>query len=645
MRRPLRPIDDGLIYHVINRGNNRQQVFCTEGDYLAFRRALGDLKQRKPFELHGYCLMSTRIHLVIRPLACTISRVVQSLLVSHTQRYHRFHGSGGHVWQGRFKSPVVQDDKHLLTLLCYVEVNPLRAKLKEFQRAMPHDETYSRRDVLRAAGITGASALAGAVGVNTKGTCAGAAEGSKPPVESEEQNAAKSHGVTIREEARQTPVVAECDLCVIGGSATGVFAAVAAARLGARVALVESMGYFGGVATLSLVNIWHSIFDTSGQRQIIAGLTMEVVERLKRRNAVNTHEPDRSRHFVLNSAELAIELDELVQEAGVRPFLHTRFVQPVLADDRVVAAVIEDKSGRRAVRARCFIDASGDGDLVARAGLPTRRDSQIQPPTTCAILCGLEVVSKQNKGFNLARAVFNPELPGALTNGFLWHAEVPGIPGASMVAGTRVHGADCSDADQLTRAEIEGRRQVRAICDIVRGHFAGGAAIGLAALPARIGIRESRHAECLHTLTETEILTGKRFPDAIANGTYRVDIHYPDRPGLVFRYLDGAEEYVCPGKPTRKGRWREPAAEDPTFYQVPYASLIPRGSRNVLVAGRLLDADRGAFGAARVMVNCNQMGQAAGTAAAISLKQGIDVGEVRPEELRETLADQGAIVI
>jgi len=242
-------------------------------------------------------------------------------------------------------------------------------------------------------------------------------------------------------------------------------------------------------------------------------------------------------------------------------------------------------------------------------------------------------------------APFDPSVPEALANGFLWAAEVPGLPGARMVAGTRVHSADCSDADQLTRAEIEGRRQVRAISDIVRNHYAGGDAIALAALPARIGIRESRHAQCLHTLTEAEVLTGKRFADAVANGTYRVDIHYPDRPGLVFRYLDGTEEYVCPGQPTKKGRWRDPTAEDPTFYQIPYASLVPRGAKNVLVAGRLLDADRGAFGAARVMVNCNQMGQAAGTAAAIAVRQGIDVCDVSAEELRRTLKEQGAMVV
>ena len=501
---------------------------------------------------------------------------------------------------------------------------------------MSRKHRYSRRDLLRAAGATGVGALATAIGSSEASRAADAAEkhGSGP-----------APAAMLREEARETPVVAECDLCVIGGSCTGVFAAVAAARMGAKVALVENLGYFGGVATASLVNIWHSIFDTSGQRQIIGGLTTEIVERLKRRDAVHVHQPSSSRYFVFNSAELAIELDEVVREASVQPFLHTRFVAPILHDGRIAAAVIEDKTGRRAIRAKYFIDASGDGDLVARAGLPLRSDSEIQPPTTCAILLGLDEVARQNKGFNLGAAVFDPNHAGALENGFLWSAEVPGIPGARMVAGTRVHGADCSDAAQLTRAEMEGRRQVRAICDIVRQNFAGGEAIGLATLPARIGIRESRHAQCLHTLTEAEVLGGTRFPDAIANGTYRVDVHFPDRPGLVFRYLDGREEYVEPGKPTKRGRWREETAENPTFYQIPYASLVPREARNVLVAGRLVDADRGAFGAVRVMVNCNQTGQAAGIAVAIALNRGKDMAEVAPQELRKTLKDQGAVVI
>ena len=131
MPRPLRPIDDGLVYHVISRGNNRRSVLHGDGDYLAFLQAVADLKERKPFELYGYCLLGNHIHLLLRPRKGSISRILQSLLVSHTQRYHRLHRSSGHVWQGRFKSPVIQDDEHLLTVLRYIEANPLRANLVE----------------------------------------------------------------------------------------------------------------------------------------------------------------------------------------------------------------------------------------------------------------------------------------------------------------------------------------------------------------------------------------------------------------------------------------------------------------------------------------------------------------------------------
>jgi len=131
MPRPLRPVADGLIYHTINRGNNRQPVFCDDGDYSAFLKALSDLKVRWPFECYGYCLMSNHFHLLLRPKSCSISRLMQSVLVSHTQRYHRFHCTLGHVWQGRFKSPVVQNDDHVLTVLRYIEANPLRAAVVE----------------------------------------------------------------------------------------------------------------------------------------------------------------------------------------------------------------------------------------------------------------------------------------------------------------------------------------------------------------------------------------------------------------------------------------------------------------------------------------------------------------------------------
>jgi putative transposase len=121
-------VADGLVYHAINRGNNRDRVFFDDADFRAFLKALGQTQLRYPFELYAYVLMSNHFHLVLRPAAGqSISRILQSLTVAHTWRYHRRHRSVGHVWQGRFRSPVVQDDAHLLTLLRYVEGNPLRA--------------------------------------------------------------------------------------------------------------------------------------------------------------------------------------------------------------------------------------------------------------------------------------------------------------------------------------------------------------------------------------------------------------------------------------------------------------------------------------------------------------------------------------
>ncbi|MEI8312747.1 MAG: FAD-dependent oxidoreductase, partial [Verrucomicrobiota bacterium] len=205
--------------------------------------------------------------------------------------------------------------------------------------------------------------------------------------------------------------------------------------------------------------------------------------------------------------------------------------------------------------------------------------------------------------------------------------------------------ADCSDPRSLTRAEMEGRRQVRAIMDIVNRHVPG-AKLGLLALPARIGIRQTRHVRCLHQLTGDEVLHGRRFDDAIANGSYRVDIHHAEKPGLTFRYLDGREVYVRPGHPAKHGRWRADTGESPTFYQIPYRSLVPQGPYgNLLAAGRFIDADQQAHGAIRVMVNMNQTGEAAGAAAWLALKHQTPAAALDPALIRRTLSDGGSLVL
>jgi hypothetical protein len=268
-------------------------------------------------------------------------------------------------------------------------------------------------------------------------------------------------------------------------------------------------------------------------------------------------------------------------------------------------------------------------------GLETYRRDDAQPPTMCCIVRGLKAIGKANPGFNIRKVIFDKRYEQALSKGYAWSTRVPtdcrcpdkmrviGSDDHRMLAGTRVFGADCSDADQLTRAELEGRRQVDAIAELLRAHFLGGHGVPLVSLPAKIGVRETRHVRCLHELTVDELLTGKRFPDAIGNGTYHIDVHNTSGAGVKFRELN----------------------EGVPFYQIPYASLVPQRAKNVLIAGRSIDADEQAFGAVRVMVNCNQMGQAAGVAAWLALDGGTDVATIDVSKLRTLLKEQSVIVI
>ncbi len=445
---------------------------------------------------------------------------------------------------------------------------------------------------------------------------------------------------SIHEAARSIPVIHDADVLVLGGSCTGVFAAIRAARLGCRVAIVEKAGCFGGVATLSLVNIWHSPKDTVQKKQIIAGMTVETIDRLRRRKCViDGDSPFWA--WTFNAAELQIELDELVRESKITPFLHTQFVSPHVVDGKLVAAIVENKTGRQAITARMFIDATGDADLCQRLGLETYIAESIQPSTTCAVISGWDSI----KGFDLHGAVHAHREEFAIPEGFIWAAPVPPHGDARMLAGTRIIGANCADAPALTRSEMEGRRQVRAIMDLIR-KYAPGEKMTLLGLPARIGIRETRHVRCAHQLSGDDVLYGRRFEDAIANGSYRVDVHHQDKPGITLRYLDGREEYMGPGAPPQWSRWRPETSENPTFYQIPYRSLVPNGPYdNVIVAGRMLDADSIAHAAVRVMVNMNQTGEAAGTAAYLALHRGTSIGGVDTDELRKTLAKGGSLIV
>ena len=429
----------------------------------------------------------------------------------------------------------------------------------------------------------------------------------------------------IRESERDVPVFHEADVCVVGGSCTGVFAAVRAARLGLRVAVVEKQNSFGGMATQSILGYWHSLKDTEFKR--------EIMDRLRKREAVEVIEGSPDAGSVLNTEELKIELDELVTESGIMPYLHTWFAAPYLKDGRLEGVIVENKSGRGVILAKAFIDATGDGDLACRLGLPFTLRKHLQPPTTCSRILGTEQVSIPD----LIRA-HGAEF--GLPADWGWSGQVVGVPGVKFHAETHVFDVNCADADDLTRAEMQGRRTVRAYMDAVR-KYAGRKPV-LVDLGAHIGIRETRHIHGAYRLTEQDVLTGAAFDDAIGYGSYRVDIHHENRDGITFRYLDGTEQ-VCEKGAWHSRRWRPETPVNPTFYQIPYRTMVPAGCDNLLVCGRAIDADAGSFGAIRVMVNTNQTGEAAGVAAYCALSAGVSFARVDSRTLRKTLATGGSI--
>ncbi len=440
---------------------------------------------------------------------------------------------------------------------------------------------------------------------------------------------------TICEPLREIPVIAEADICVLGGSCTGVFAAVRASRLGAKVVIVEKQNAFGGMATSGLVTCWHSLYDTSFENRIIAGLTLETAERLKKRNAIIEKWGSHDFGYIFNSEELKIELDELVTESGIVPYLHTSFTAPYLENGALKAVIVENKSGRGAIRASLFIDATGDGDLAHRLSVPFVVSSHLQPPTMCAKILGTTGIPVGSLAME-HRAEFN------LAEDWGWSVQISDQPDIRLHAELHVFDTNCADGDSLTRAEIEGRRQVRATMDIIR-KYVKDRKIQLIQLPSSIGIRETRRFKCIYKLTEQDVLTGRHFEDAISYGSYRVDIHHQGTPGITLRYLDGTEQSYKE-KGWKKGRWREETKENPVYYQIPYRIMVQENYPNLLLAGRMVDTDAGAYGAIRVMVNTNQLGEAAGVAAFLALHSGKAVRDINIPQLQKTMADGGSIL-
>ncbi len=444
---------------------------------------------------------------------------------------------------------------------------------------------------------------------------------------------------TILIPEERLPVIEDADICVIGGSCTGVFAAVRAARLGAKVAILERQNKFGGTATGGLVCMWHNLFDTTGERQIIGGLTFEVLERLEKRNAAGEFRTPQY-GIPFNSEELTLVLDQLVTEQkNIRTFFHTAYSRPVMEDGMVKGVVAENKSGRFVITAKMFVDASGDGLLCRDAGFPMYQPERTQPPTACA---RIENFHRMDHSDLKTLIECNREKYPDLPCGYAWGTDIPGSEHLYMFAGTRIMNCNCLDANEITKTEFESRRQIDALMHLFREHCPE-AKISLQALPSAIGIRESIHIRSIGTLNGEEMLADKKFPDTIGAGTYPVDIHSNTDDSISFRSLDGKMRIYRSSQLIQETRWL-PEGKILPYYRIPLSCLIPANSRNVIAAGRMLDADSVAFGAVRVMVNLNQCGEAAGTAAYLAAMNKPDISTVNGADVKTLLNRHGSLI-
>ncbi|MBQ2676946.1 MAG: FAD-dependent oxidoreductase [Clostridia bacterium] len=440
----------------------------------------------------------------------------------------------------------------------------------------------------------------------------------------------------ITEAVKQTPVLLNVDLCVVGGSCTGVFAAIRAARQGLTVALVESSNCFGGVAANGLVGVWHSLHDTDVNQQIIGGLTKEVLDTLNDRGVLYRGD-ERCAAYKFNSEQLKVLLDEMVAEhKNITPMLHTMYCGLQTENEKITAVFIQNKDGRSAIKAKFFIDATGDGDLCRDLGLERFTLPHMQPPTPCFKVQG------DFRNVNVTEILQKHHSEVGLPEDWGWSFDFPQTTDISTRADTHVFDVNCAIASQLTYSEIEGRRQINAVLELLNKY--GNGKYVLIDTCSYIGIRDTYHYKTDYQLTQEDLLYGTRFPDAVANSTYRVDVH-DDNHGIKFKYLDGTTEEWTDRVTVKFGRWREPVENDPKFYQIPFKVMVQQKYHNFIMAGRMINADETAFGAVRVMVNLNQLGEAAGVAAAICVDENIAVHQVDAAKLRQTLKNGGSIML
>ncbi|AGA57405.1 Pyridine nucleotide-disulfide oxidoreductase [Thermobacillus composti KWC4] len=436
------------------------------------------------------------------------------------------------------------------------------------------------------------------------------------------------------------------DVAVLGGGPAGIAAAIAAARGGAKTVLVERYGFLGGMSTAALVYPWMT-FHTETGRQVIRGIAQEIVDRLIERNASPGHLRD-TIGFTYSLTPFDPEVykvlaHEMLKEAGVDLLLHTWADDVLVRNGRIEHVTLRGKSGPLKLQARMFVDATGDGDIAYRAGAPWEqgnREGRVQPMTMKFRMRGVNVdeikdYMKRHPEEFYERSLISEldRLPLTGVMGFYSIWKRAGLPIAregllffigprgdeALINVSRVPGLDPTKAEQLTEAELEGRRQALMLERFFRESVPGFRHAVLAQVGTQIGVRETRRIRGLYMLNGEDVLSGRRFDDCIARSGYPIDIHNPSGGGVT------------------TGMIRDGGA-----YDIPYRSIVPLGVENLLLAGRCISATHEAQATARLTPSCMAVGQASGAAAAIAAAGGFAAGEVPMDKLQQKLLSDGA---
>ena len=435
---------------------------------------------------------------------------------------------------------------------------------------------------------------------------------------------------------RTVPVRHDVDVFVAGGGPAGVAAAVAAARQGATVFLAEGQNCFGGMGTAGMVPAFMAFGD--GVNQLASGFGGELLDRLIAAGGAGelTASPDRTGGFSIEIEKLKRVYDDLATTAGVQFSFHTHLVGVEAEGGRVQAAVLWGKSGLFGVRAKAWVDATGDGDLAAWAGAPFEKgdaDGNMMPGTLCSLWANIDFarVAADNLWWGHNRHIEQAWKDGVLS---VCDKHLPGMwrirknIGGGNIGHT--FGVDATDERSLTKALLYGRRSVAEYERYYKSYLKSGFAdMDLVATGSLLGVRETRRVLGDYVLCLEDFQTRAVFPDEIGRFNYPVDIHVA-RPNDEQEFQRFEKEFHS----MRLDRGES--------YGIPYRCLVPRDLTNVLVSGRCVSTDRSLQASIRVMPGCFITGQAAGVAAALAAAGDGTARAVNVSELQHRLKALGA---